>query len=65
VDYAQVARALGCDGVAVDHAADLRPALGASILRGTRPTVIDVRVTRDPARMLPGVDSRTVVDARG
>ena len=65
VDYAQVARALGCDGIAVDHAADLRAALAASILRGTRPTVIDVRVTRDPARMLPGVDSRTAIHARG
>ena len=63
MDYASVARALGCDGIAVDHPDDLRPALAASILRGTRPTVVDVRVTRDPARMLPGIDTRTVAHA--
>ena len=26
----------------------------------TRPTLIDVIATRDPAKMLPGVDSRTL-----
>ena len=31
----------------------------------TRPTVLDVVVTRDPARMLPAVDNRTVEIKQG
>jgi acetolactate synthase-1/2/3 large subunit len=29
------------------------------------PTVVDVVVTRDPAKMLPGVDSRTLTVEKG
>jgi acetolactate synthase I/II/III large subunit len=31
----------------------------------TRPTILDVVVTRDPARMLPAVDSRTIEVKQG
>jgi acetolactate synthase-1/2/3 large subunit len=29
------------------------------------PTVLDIVVTRDPAKMLPGVDNRTLVVNKG
>ena len=31
----------------------------------TRPTIVDVVVTRDPAKMLPGVDQRTAPIKKG
>jgi acetolactate synthase I/II/III large subunit len=31
----------------------------------SRPTVLDIVVTRDPARMLPAVDNRTVEIRQG
>jgi acetolactate synthase-1/2/3 large subunit len=39
----------------------LRTALG----EGDRPTVLDVVVTRDPAKMLPAADSRAVTVRKG
>lgn len=56
-DYAAAARVLGCNGIRVEQPGDLAAAFAlASSLNG--PTVIDVVVTRDPAKMLPGVDNR-------
>ncbi len=40
--------------------ADLAAALATSMAERVRPTLLDVVVTRDPANMLPGVDSRTL-----
>ena len=57
-DYAAVARALGCEGIRVEDPADLGAAFRAGMASRTVPTIIDVVVTRDPAKMLPGVDSR-------
>ncbi|WP_432828581.1 thiamine pyrophosphate-dependent enzyme [Dactylosporangium sp. CA-092794] len=57
LNYADIARSLGCHGVRVDHPAELGPALRQA-LRTPGPTVLDVAVTRDPAAMLPGVDNR-------
>ena len=57
-DYARAAEALGCTGIRVERPEQVAPALErAKTLRG--PVVIDVIVTRDPAKMLPGVDNRT------
>jgi len=56
--YANVAQALGCHGIRVENPADIGPALAAAYACRDRPTVLDVVVTRDPAHMLPGVDSR-------
>ena len=63
-DYARVAEAMGCRGLRVERPGGLAAAL-ATGLDGSGPTVIDVMVTRDPARMLPGVDSRTVEIRKG
>lgn len=65
IDYAAVAEAFGCAGHRVEKPGDLRPALEAGFERNDRPTVIDVVVTRDPAKMLPGVDARTAKVEKG
>ena len=62
---AGVAEALGCAGIRVEKPEELAPALESGLERSDRPTVIDVLVTRDPAKMLPGVDSRTAVVEKG
>ena len=63
-DFALVAQALGCTGLRVEHPDALAPALQAG-LAGTGPTVIDLVVTRDPAKMLPAVDNRAAVVRQG
>ena len=59
MDYAAIARAMGCNGQRIEDPAELGTALDAALQYGDGPSVIDVVVTRDPALMLPGVDSRT------
>ena len=59
LDYAALARDFGCAGIRVENPADLRSALTEALAERSVPTVVDVVVTRDPAAMLPGVDSRT------
>ena len=57
-NYANVARALGCNGIRVEDPGELPAALAQAYACKDRPTILDVVVTRDPAHMLPGVDSR-------
>ncbi len=64
VDYAEVARAFGCFGIRVSAPGDLHNALRQAMQQGT-PAVVDVLTTRDAAKMLPGVDSRTAGRADG
>ncbi|MFL5149786.1 MAG: thiamine pyrophosphate-binding protein [Microvirga sp.] len=58
-NYAKVAEALGCTGIRVEEPGAVGPALEEAF-RTRGPVVIDVVVTRDPAKMLPAVDNRTV-----
>ena len=60
MDYAAIARAMGCGGIRVEDPEALSAALRHGMEESNRPTVIDVVVTRDPAQMLPAVDNRTV-----
>jgi acetolactate synthase I/II/III large subunit len=60
LDFAAIARELGWDGIRVDDPDALPDALEAAILGPARPTLVDVRVTRDPSKMLPGVDPRVL-----
>ena len=60
-NYAEVARAMGCRGIRVEKASDLRAALAEGLGETSLPTVIDIVSTRDPAAMLPGIDGRTLV----
>ena len=63
-NYAKAADALGCTGIRVERPEQMGPALErAKTLTG--PVVIDVVVTRDPSRMLPGVDNRTAQVKQG
>ncbi len=65
INYATVAEAFGCAGIRVENPGELSAALESGFERRDRPTVIDVVVTRDPAKMLPGVDSRTAKVEKG
>ena len=65
LDFAKVADAMGCQGLSVKEPDDLKGALEKAFAEKGRPTVIDVAVTRDPVRMLPAVDSRTVKIKKG
>jgi acetolactate synthase I/II/III large subunit len=65
MDYAAIARAMGCRGVRIEDPDRLAPALREGLDERSRPTVLDIVVTRDPARMLPAVDNRTVEIRQG
>jgi len=65
MDYAAIARTMGCGGIRVEDPEELSPALRRGIEECDRPTVIDVVVTRDPSQMLPAVDNRTVEIKQG
>ena len=59
MNYAQIARAMGACGERVEDPERLSSVLREAIAEQSGPFVVDVVVTRDPARMLPGVDSRS------
>ena len=63
-DYAAIANAMGCTGLRVEDPGELAEAL-TTALSSSGPVVLDVVVTRDPAKMLPGVDNRTVKVKKG
>jgi acetolactate synthase I/II/III large subunit len=65
MDYAAITRAMGCRGIRVDDPNRLSAALREGLENTSSPTVLDIVVTRDPAKMLPGVDSRTLVVNKG
>lgn len=65
MDYAAIARAMGCGGIRVADPERLQGAIREGLAEKDRPTVIDVVVTRDPAKMLPAVDTRTVTIQKG
>jgi acetolactate synthase-1/2/3 large subunit len=65
MDYAAIARAMGCRGIRVEDPAKLGAAIREGLENTSSPTVLDVVVTRDPARMLPGVDNRALKVEKG
>ncbi|MCC5978623.1 MAG: thiamine pyrophosphate-binding protein [Salinarimonas sp.] len=64
-NYADAAEALGCRGIRVEEPGQLAGALREALAEGGRPTVLDVIVTRDPAKMLPAADNRAVKVKKG
>ena len=64
-DYAAAARAFGCHGIRVESPDALAGAIREGLANTDTPTILDVIVTRDPARMLPGVDNRTLRVEKG
>lgn len=65
MDYANIAKAMGCHGIRVADPEKLGTAITEALAKTDSPTVIDVVVTRDPGRMLPGVDNRTLKVQKG
>ncbi len=63
IDYAQIARAMGCAGIRVTDPEQLAAALHEGL--GNTTTILDIQVTRDSAQMLPGVDNRTLTVTKG
>jgi len=63
-NFANVANAMGVRGIRVEDPSTLAAAI-ATGLAGEGPTVIDLVVTRDPAKMLPAVDNRAVTVKKG
>lgn len=65
MDYAKIAESFGCHGIRVEDPDKIADALKAGMAEKTLPTIIDVVVTRDPAKMLPAVDNRAVKIKKG
>lgn len=65
VNYAVLAESLGCDGIRVENPDELGSAIRQGLAQTSKPTLLDVVVTRDPANMLPGVDSRAMTVKKG
>jgi acetolactate synthase-1/2/3 large subunit len=65
MDYSAIAKAMGCQGIRVTDPEKLAGALRAGLENTDAPTVLDVVVTRDPARMLPAADNRTLKVQKG
>jgi acetolactate synthase-1/2/3 large subunit len=65
LNYASLAQGFGCEGIRVEDPNDLADAIQTGIGNRSQPTVVDVVVTRDPSKMLPGVDNRAVEAKKG
>lgn len=65
MNYARIAEAMGCRGIRVEDPEQLAQAYATAFSNRDVPTVIDVVVTRDPAKMLPAADSRALKVEKG
>ena len=65
MNYARIAEAMGCHGIRVEDPKQLAQAYSTAFRKRDLPTVIDVVVTRDPAKMLPAADSRALKVEKG
>jgi acetolactate synthase-1/2/3 large subunit len=65
MDYAAIAKGFGCRGIRVSDPEKLAGALREGLDNTSTPTVIDAVVTRDPSKMLPAADNRTLKVQKG
>ncbi len=65
MDYATIAKGFGCKGIRVSDPEKLASALQDGLENTSTPTIIDAIVTRDPAKMLPAADNRTLKVQKG
>jgi acetolactate synthase-1/2/3 large subunit len=56
---------MGCHGIRVTDPEKVNAALREGLENTDTPTVLDIVVTRDPARMLPAADNRTLKVQKG
>ena len=64
MDYAQIARGFGCHGIRVSDPEKLAGAIREGLENTSTPTILDVVVTRDPAKMLPAADNRAALTVK-
>ncbi len=64
-NYAKLAEVFGCQGIRVEDPSELAGALKTAMATKDRPTILDLVVTRDASKMLPGVDNRTAKIKKG
>ena len=55
---------MDCDGYRIQDPNELAPVLAGVLRERDRPTILDVVTTRDPGKMLPGIDTRTKAIAK-
>lgn len=65
LDYAAIAQQFNCRAERITDPQRLAGALRESLAHRGGPSVLDVCVTRDPAKMLPAADSRTLRVEKG
>jgi len=65
MDYAAIANGFGCRGIRVTDPEKLSAAIQEGLENTSSPTVIDAIVTRDPSKMLPAADNRTLKVQKG
>jgi acetolactate synthase I/II/III large subunit len=65
LNYAEIVKGFGCHGIRVTDPEKLSTALAEGLANTSSPTVIDCVVTRDPAKMLPAADNRTLKVTKG
>ena len=65
LNYAGIASGFGCLGIRVEDPERLGAAIREGLANTATPTIIDAVVTRDPAKMLPAADNRTLKVAKG
>lgn len=65
MDYSQIAKGFGCHGIRVTDPEKLSGAIQEGLENTDTPTVLDVVVTRDPGKMLPAADNRTLKVEKG
>jgi acetolactate synthase-1/2/3 large subunit len=65
LNYAAIAENLGCRGIRAEHPNQLADAFRTALDNRDKPNVIDIVVTRDAGKMLPGVDNRTAPIKKG
>ena len=65
MNYADIGNAMGCQGIRVEDPEEFAGAVQRGMEERNRPTIVDVVVTRDPAKMLPGVDARAATIKKG
>ncbi len=64
MNYAKIAEGFGCHGIRVTDPDKLAKALAEGLENTDTPTILDVVVTRDPAKMLPAADNRAALTVK-
>jgi acetolactate synthase I/II/III large subunit len=64
MDYSQIAKGFGCHGIRVSDPEKLEAAIQEGLENTSTPTILDVVVTRDPAKMLPAADNRAALTVK-